>query len=157
MCAQICQIEQYPQGSIKFTFQEEECLLVSFFFLTEYLNVMCLRYAMESKGPTLWSPHELNINVLLHSVQHKRTKLVELRSLTSHLIIRRKVNIYQLTFIVRAVSSECVIYQNMYQKLQIHSDWWGAACLFFSFFFCIVTLALVCFFFKLRVRRKSLL
>lgn len=36
-----CHIDQWAQGGIKFTFQEE-CLLVSFFLLTEYLNVMCL-------------------------------------------------------------------------------------------------------------------
>lgn len=106
--------------SINFTFHEQ-CLVVSFFLLSEYLNEMCLRYALESKGPNLRSPHGLNRNVLLHSVQHKHKKLVEPRSLTPHLIIRKIVNINHLTF--TAVSSKCFVYQNMYQKLQNHLDW----------------------------------
>lgn len=133
-------------------------LLVSFSWLST-LMWCALRYAMESKGPTLWSPHELNINVIVYSVQDKQKKLVETRSLTSHLVIRKKKKRLSANFYCSCCFHWMCCLSEYVSEITNPFGLMRDCLFFFSFFFFVLSLLLllVCFFFFLCVRCKSLL
>lgn len=135
----------------------KEYLLVSFFLLTEYLNVMCLKVYNGIQGTnfmiTSWAKY---VNVIVYSVQDKQKKLVETRSLISHLVIRKKKHLSANFYFLCCFHSMCCLSEYVSEitnPFGLMRD-----CLFFCFIFlfCIVTLAFACVLF-LCVRCKSLL